>query len=455
MYPNTLTAIAALSFVPYVASQAQGTATVNLAQGIGKPQALGSGFIYGFPDNGTHADNAIPDNLVTDIKFNANRGGGAQIPAPGWATGGLKGYQGRFQSTLSNYLTTRKYNADFILLPHDLWGADGGQSSASPFPGDNGNFTEMEVFWKQLISDLKANNMLQGLVVDVWNEPDETPFWNRSWPQYLDYYNRATKLIRKELPGAVLSGPSMADSPNLRNSKWSTWVESVAGNGTVPDRFSWHQIGTGSREPDLTIPDFATLRGRFGVPMKPVDVNEYAALKEQNPANSVYYLAQLERYNIRGLRANWASGSELHNWMGNLVYSTTGTSTGTYYPNGEWQVYKYYAAMAGERVSTVAAADKKFDVFATKDGKTVKILAGTRTIKAAYDITVNGLSAVGFPKQGTVKVRTLRFDWAGPKGKMGNPVDVGTAVVTYSSDKLTISVNPPTDSTAFAYELSM
>ncbi|UZP34361.1 hypothetical protein NXS19_002177 [Fusarium pseudograminearum] len=411
MYPNTLTAIAALSFVPYVAAQAQGTATVNLAQGIGKPQALGSGFIYGFPDNGTHADKSIPDNLITDIKFNANRGGGAQIPAPGWATGGLKGYQGRFQSSLSNYLTTRKYNADFILLPHDLWGADGGQSSESPFPGDNGNFTEMEVFWKQLISDLKANNMLQGLVIDVWNEPDITSFWNRPWPQYLDYYNRATKLIRKELPGAVLSGPSMADSPNLKNSKWSTWVESVAGNGTIPDRFSWHQIGTWSREPDVTIPDFATLRARSGVPMKPVDVNEYAALEEQNPANSVYYLAQLERYNIRGLRANWASGSELHNWMGNLVYSTTGTSTGTYYPNGEWQVYKYYAAMTGERVSTVAAADKKFDVFATKDGKTVKILAGTRTIKAAYDITVNGLNAVGFPKQGL-----LRYELFGSTG---------------------------------------
>ncbi|GKU10850.1 hypothetical protein FLAG1_11484 [Fusarium langsethiae] len=464
MYSKTLTSALSFSLVSYVASQAQGTATVNLAKEIGKAQALGSGFIYGWPDNGTDVDNSIPDYLVTDIKFNANRGGGAQIPAVGWATGGYKGYLGRFNSTLSNYLTTRKYEADFILLPHDLWGADGGQDSESPFPGDNGNFTGMELFWNQVISDLKAHDMLEGLVIDVWNEPDIDIFWARSWPQFLDYYNRATKLIRqvitryvalKELPGAVLSGPAMADSPNLTNDKWQTWLESVAGNETIPDRFSWHQIGTWSREPDTTIPDFTTLRARYGVPEKPIDANEYAALEEQNPANSVYYLAQLERHDIRGLRANWASGSELHNWMANLVYSTTGTSDGTYYPNGEWQVYKYYAFMTGERVLTEAAADLKFDVFATKDSETVKILAGTRTIQAPYNISIDGLSAVGLPSEGEIKVRTYRFDWAGPKGKVGGPVDVGEQVYAYSSDMFTISVDPPTNSTAFAYELSI
>ncbi|KAI1047569.1 hypothetical protein LB505_011146, partial [Fusarium chuoi] len=125
-----------------------------------------------------------------------NSGGGAQIPSLGWARGGYKGYLSRFNSTLSNYRTTRKYNADFILLPHDLWGADGGQGSNSPFPGDNGNWTETELFWNQLVSDLKAHNMLDGLVIDVWNEPDIDIFWDRPWTQFLEYYNRATKLLR-------------------------------------------------------------------------------------------------------------------------------------------------------------------------------------------------------------------------------------------------------------------
>ena len=133
---------------------------------------------------------------MTNIKFHASRAGGAQIPALGWAGGGYNEYIGRFNSTLSNYRTTRKYGGDFILLPHDLWGADGGQSSESKFPGDNGNWTEMEVFFGQLVNDLKDNDMLEGLAVDLWNEPDLTSFWNRTWDQYLEYYVRAHRFIR-------------------------------------------------------------------------------------------------------------------------------------------------------------------------------------------------------------------------------------------------------------------
>ncbi|KAF4501924.1 hypothetical protein FAGAP_1899 [Fusarium agapanthi] len=178
----------------------------------------------------------------------------------------------------------------------------------------------MELFWNQLVSDLKAHNMLEGLVINVWNEPDIDIFWHRSWPQFLEYYNRATKLLPKALPGTLLSGLAMAHSPILSYDKWHTWLQ---------------LIGAWEREPDTIIPDFAVLRAQYGVPDKPVDANEYAALDEQDPANSVYYLSQLERHNLRGQRANWGSGSDLHNWMGNLIYSTTGTSEGTYYPNGE------------------------------------------------------------------------------------------------------------------------
>ena len=123
--------------------------------------------------------------------------------------------------------------------------------------------------------------------------------------------------------------------------------------------------------------------------------------------------------------------------MANLVYKT---SDSTYYPNGEWQVYKYYAAMAGERVLTKASEDRKFDVFATKDAETIKILAGTRTIQAPYNITVNGLGAAGLPEEGEIKVQTYQFDWAGPEGQVGDPVD--SAATTYSSSSNPVSTLP-------------
>lgn len=112
---------------------------------------------------------AIPDEYVTDINFGAGRAGGAQISAQGWAKAGYDGYMGRFNSTLSNYRSVRKYKGDFILLPHDLWGADGGEGSTSPYPGDDGDWSLMEEFLAQLCSDLQANDMLDGLVIDIWN----------------------------------------------------------------------------------------------------------------------------------------------------------------------------------------------------------------------------------------------------------------------------------------------
>jgi len=429
--------------------QSAGTATVDLEETTGKANALGSGFIYGFPDNGTQASLAIPDHFVTDIKFRASRAGGAQIPEKGWI-GGLDAYIARFESALSNYRTTRKYGGDFILLPHDLWGSDGSAGPDALYPGDNGDWTETEKFLHRIVDDLKANDMLEGLVFDIWNEPDLDGFWARSWEQYLEYYVRADSVIRELLPDTLISGPSTAQSPSLDNEKWSAWMAKIAENNAIPDIYSWHQIGTGSRQPDSTVPDFNTLLEDHGLPQRPIDVNEYAGSEEQNPANSVYYLAQLERHNIRGLRANWGSGDELHDKMGNLVWN----SGSAYFPNGEWQLYKYYANMDGERLSTQASEDLLFDVFSTKTEDTVKIIAGTRTIQQPYDVHVGHFSSLGLPTEGTIDIRAYRFDWAGYKGEVGDAVDLGTSSYDYSDDKLVIQVDPPTNSTAFAYEIS-
>jgi hypothetical protein len=175
-----------------------GTATVDLLRTTEETKFLGSGFIYGFPDNGVEADISIPGNFLTDVKFQASRAGGAQLPKPasGWSAGGYETYIGRFNSSLSNYRSTRKYGGSFILLPHDLWGSDGSLGTEALFPGDNGDWSELERFYEQLIDDLQTNDMLEGLVIDLWNEPELDIFWNRPWEQYLEYYSRAHHIVR-------------------------------------------------------------------------------------------------------------------------------------------------------------------------------------------------------------------------------------------------------------------
>lgn len=191
MAPSALSA-ASLS----LRRESLGVATIDLSKQIGQAEFLGSGFIYGLPDNGAEADSSIPDHFLTDIKFRTSRAGGAQISATGWAIGGEEGYLGRFESTLSNYRSTRKYGGDFILLPHDIWGAQGGTPDGFPFPGDDGDWSQMETFIRRIIADVTSNDMLDGLVIDLWNEPDLDIFWNRPWSQYVEYYVRASKILR-------------------------------------------------------------------------------------------------------------------------------------------------------------------------------------------------------------------------------------------------------------------
>ncbi|KAJ5758215.1 glycoside hydrolase family 39 protein [Penicillium nucicola] len=430
-----------------------GTSTVNLADKIGPAEFLGSGFLYGIPDNGVSADSSVPDEFFTGINFKTCRGGGGQVDAVGWATGGYNGYIGRFQSALSNYRTTRNHGGDFILMASDMWGAQGGATAEYPFPGDNGNWTEMEIFLGQVISDIKANDMLDGLILDLWNEPDLETFWYPAWSQYVEYIVRATKYVRSNYPGLPVEFPSAANSPSEDSDNWNQLFAAVAANDVVPDRYSWHQIGDWQREPDVTVPSLTALRAVHFLPERPIDVNEYAWPSEQNPANSVYYISQFERWGIRALRANWGGGSDLHNYMANLIWTT---SEGVYYPNGDWQAYKYYGSMVGERIATKASDDLKFDSFAVVSGDgLLQILAGTRTVQQAYQITITGLSEYGLATEGSLNIRTLRFDWSGSEVEVGDPVDLGSATYTYSSNELTITFDPPSNSTAFAFEIQL
>ena len=88
--------------------------------------------------------------------------------------------QPQFQSMLSNYRTCQQFGAQFTILLNDLWEADGSQNSSAPTPGDGGSFTLWDQFLDQLVNDLRGNNMLAGIKVDIWDEPDGGGFCRRA-----------------------------------------------------------------------------------------------------------------------------------------------------------------------------------------------------------------------------------------------------------------------------------
>ena len=82
-----------------------------------------------------------------------------------------------------------------MILP-DLWGFDTTQNSSCAAPGDNGDWSSYDKFLDAVIADINKNNMRSNLVIDIWNEPDNSPFWGRSMDQWLAMWGRGYYRLR-------------------------------------------------------------------------------------------------------------------------------------------------------------------------------------------------------------------------------------------------------------------
>src|SRR4051812_21292284 len=331
--------------------------SVNFAVTGAAPTYRASGWIYGMTENGA----APPDNFFTDVKFHAMRAGGAQLPGGGWQGGG---YDRRWNATRAQMLRTRALGGTFVLLPHDLWGADG--AGIPRFPGDNGNWTDYDNFLTRVITDVKATGV--PVQWDIWNEPNISIFWNRPQSQYFELWRRTYQRLRTDMPGTLIVGPSLAGVPSTGSSWWTQYLDHVKANNVVPDIFSWHSL---PGDPVANVAAANSSLDARGIPHpRPYQINEYGAGDEQNPADGAWYITRLERAGADGLRANWASGGNLHNDLGNLLTHTTGQ----YQPKGEWWAYNFYAGQTGQITSVTPSSS--YDAFATKAAGSAKVLVG-------------------------------------------------------------------------------
>lgn len=262
----------------------------------------------------------------TELDITGCRTGGAQLGSPsrGWVKG-LSEYQGRFASSLSNYLECRQYDAEVSWLPHDLWGTDNTDDS-TVWPGDGGQWDSYDAFVLQFLDDLYDNDALDGTVYEIWNEPDIDVFWKGEggMQQWIDLYIRTHKLIRADsrFDSMKLSGPSLAFRPMESNLWWTEWLRQIAGNDTIPDQYGYHLEGTLAEvdnDPSYTNSSLSALLDTYGLPPRQVNVNEYAQYSEMVPGGYVWWIAGLERFDFIGLLGNWQGGTVLHDLFANLL----------------------------------------------------------------------------------------------------------------------------------------
>ncbi len=206
-----------------------------------------------------------------------------------------------------------------------------------------------------------------------------------------------------------------------------------------------------------------TMLSTYGLPQRQININEYAVYNEECPAGSAWWISQLERINAHGLRGNWLSGNQLHDFMGSLVSKPNATTSsysyteGGYFPNGDYQVYKYYnQQMQGHRVGTSPTEDMLLDTFAVVGSDTVRVLTGARITTGTWQITIEDLSAVGLPKSGSLNIHTFGFPFTGGHfGEVDAPIDLGWYAHSYSGNKVTFPVYQTDNSTAYAFEFKL
>lgn len=196
----------------------------------------------------------------------------------------------------------------------------------------------------------------------------------------------------------------------------------------------------------------------YDLPLNPLNIDEYGIVAEQCPAGSAWWIAQFERLNTLALRGNWLSGWELHDFLSSLLWktdaSTDYTETGTgYWPNGEWWVYNYYTSnMTGYRVGSTPSDDAYLDTYAVVGSDRVRVLCGVRTNEGTWQITIDDLSSVGLPEEGSLEIFTYGFPFTGGATGTDVPVDLGWVAHTYSDNSVTFPIYQVDEVTAYAFE---
>jgi hypothetical protein len=380
-----------------------------------------------------------PDNFYRDVKFRYMRAGGAQLDGPGgWVSGR---YDRRWNSTRAQLLRTRSLGGEFILLVHDLWGADG--YPITRFPGDNGDWSDYDSFLTRLINDVQS----AGAPVqwDIWNEPNITLFWNRPQSQYFELWRRTYQRVRAAFPNHLIVGPSCACVPST-NGWWPQYLDYVRANNVVPDIISWHAL---PGDPVANVATANTTLNSRGIPHpRPYQINEYAAPDEQNPGDGSWYIARLERAGADGLRANWSGGGNLHNDLANLL---TRNSAGQYQPKGEWWVYRFYGSQTGQIVSVTPSGS--YDAFATKADGGAKILIGGGRTTGNIAVNLRRLDTTsGIVQNNQVRVVVNRIPYNNG-GAVTGPVLHSDTVVTLSGNATTVNV--PNNDTNQTYTLEL
>jgi hypothetical protein len=295
--------------------------------------------------------------------------------------------------------------------------------------------------WDQVVTDqvrqAKESGMTNLAAWAPWNESTGT--WNAAKNgSFEDFWVHTYRLIRSLDPTTPIQGPSYSDDISEARQFFTVAKQT----DTLPDILAWHELIRSSK----IVGDLATIKGilsDLGIAERPISIEEYAAPAEAGiPGSLVGYIAKFERLGIHDAELPFWNQSGT---LGDLLTQRDGV------PNGAFWLYKWYADMSGDMVSTTPPANNTFDAAAsvTSDKNQVEILTGGNSGSTA--ITVDGLDQLPVAASGSVNVKLEYTPSYGRTVAVAGPVTVSNSTYQLSADG-SISV-PITMNPAYGYHI--
>ncbi|MBD3139860.1 LamG-like jellyroll fold domain-containing protein [Microbispora bryophytorum] len=287
---------------------------------------------------------------------------------------------------------------------------------------------------EQQVKAVQASGATNMVAWELWNESDNT--WLSSNGTYEDFWTKTFRQVRSLDPTTPIQGPSFSDNIN----DMENFLRNAVETDTVPDIISWHElINSGKIVGDLA--KVNAIMKDLGISPRPISIEEYAAPSEVGiPGSLVGYIAKFERYGIHDAELAFWNG---YGALGDLLTGTGGK------PNGAYWLYKWYADMSGDMVTTTPPnATTGLDGAAAvpTDKKQVSVVFGGAG--GATAVKVDGLDKLDL---GDTVHATLEYTPSyGRTNPVAGPITISDTVYKVTDGSITV---PVAMSSADAYHL--
>lgn len=392
----------------HAAATASTTLVVNAAQPFRPVTHVATGSLYGLADASTPSD-----SLVEPIKPNTF----VQMPA-----GGKQQPTGDILVVAPE---AARAGAKLVDRLSDIY-------AGWPYQFSWSNWFSLV---DQQIAQVKASGVKNLAAYALWNESDNT--WLSSNGTFEDFWTKTYREVRSKDATTPIQGPSFSD--NI--SDMQNFLQNAVATNTVPDILAWHELENSSKIAG-DVATVTTIEKNLGISPRPIAIEEYAAPSQVGvPGALVGYVAKFERLGIHDAElAFWNQSGAL----GDLLTGRGGS------PNGAYWLYKWYADMSGNMVTTTPPAQTGIDGAAavTSAGDQVSVIVGGGSGDAA--VTVNGLGSLA-AMGSTVNVKVEYTPSPGRTVAVSGPTTLSTGTHTVSGGSITVPI--PAMNAAYGYHV--